>query len=140
MHIPPELTKYLNLLSEALKLLIKEINLSQVLELIEEVDLSDPSQAQAARDAVGEMLKPPDDSLSPIPTRPTNKKKKKQQSQDTNSDGGDASDPNTDYGEEGKENLILYKILQGGPSAQLFGLVYYDSGCSTFCQDLPGMF
>ena len=44
-----------------------------MLELLEEVDMSDQSQAQAARDAVGEMLKPPDDSLSQIPTRPPNK-------------------------------------------------------------------
>ena len=76
---------------------------SQVLGLIEEVDLSDPSQAQAARDAVGEMLKPPDDSLSPIPTRPP---KKKPQQEESGSDENDVNEPNTDTGEEGKQELI----------------------------------
>ena len=70
-----------------------------MLELIEEVDLSDPSQAQAARDAVGEMLKPDDNSLSPIPTRPSKKKKKQEQDSDSNED--DVNEQNSDYGEEG---------------------------------------
>ena len=90
-----------------------------MLELIEEVDLSDPSQAQAARDAVGEMLKPDDNSLSPIPTRPSKKKKKQEQDSDSNED--DVNEQNSDYGEEGKQthtdlfselNLYHFLVLQ----------------------------
>ena len=80
-----------------------------MLGLIEEVDLSDPSQAEAARDAVAEMLKPPDNSLSPIPTRPPKNKKKKNQGQqqDSDTDKNDAKDPINDTGEEGK-NTVQY--------------------------------
>ena len=94
-----------------------------MLELIEEVDLSDPSQAQAARDAVGEMLKPDDNSLSPIPTRPSKKKKKQEQDSDSNED--DVNEQNSDYGEEGKQtHMYLFSELD-----HYHFLVLQDSLC-----------
>ena len=68
-----------------------------MLELLEEVDMSDQSQAQAARDAVGEMLKPPDDSLSQIPTRPPNKNA-------SSSDEFDENESDADTGIGGKRH------------------------------------
>ena len=78
--------------------------------MIEEVDLSDPSQAEAARDAVGEMLKPADDSLSPIPTRPPTKKEKKRREKQQQSSASGSNEPNaTDiFKPEGKN--ALFKI------------------------------
>ena len=77
--------------------------------MIEEVDLSDPSQAEAARDAVGEMLKPADDSLSPIPTRPPTKKEKKrrrEKQQQSSASGSNVPNATNIYKPEGENALF----------------------------------
>ena len=78
--------------------------------MIEEVDLSDPSQAEAARDAVGEMLKPADDSLSPIPTRPPTKKEKKRREKQQQTSASGSNEPNATniYTPEGKNAFFTF--------------------------------